>query len=435
VVNEPLHDPPRGATNGNYIEALGGDGATGWDWIITSFTLARQYFPNAELILNDYSITNTNSSTDTYITILNLLKARGLVDAIGEQGHAFSTGEAAPMPTHRANLDKLAATGLPIYITELDIDGVMQGVINHEVQLAAFQRIFPVFWEHPAVKGITVWGYVQNNHWRNAQGAWLKYLNGGERPALQWLIRYVQNAAASVNPQIITAEESAAAGSVLGTVVATDADSGTTFSQWQINSDPSGKFVIDGATGAVSLAAGATLDYETFTSHTLTVSVWDGYARSAPGTVTVQVTNANDNAPTVSAGQRFNIDDGRRYQLGLLTATDGDDANQPGFTTFSGWSVVGGSGASVFAIDAATGLLTIKRPLMIDFRLASYSVLATVSDGQNTSAQQEIVIAIPRKVTMCLLTLIQVDVPKEAAALLIRHGAALGACKRPIIVR
>ena len=36
-MNEPLHDPPRGATNGNDIEALGGDNGlygTGWDWII-----------------------------------------------------------------------------------------------------------------------------------------------------------------------------------------------------------------------------------------------------------------------------------------------------------------------------------------------------------------------------------------------------------------
>ncbi len=105
-----------------------------------------------------------------------------------------------------------------------------------------------------------------------------------------------------------------------------------------------------------------------------------------------------------------------------------------GFTTFSGWSVAGGTGASVFAIDGNTGLLTIKRPLMIDFKRTSYSVLATVTDGQNTSAPQEIVIAIPRKVTMCLLTLVQLEVPKEAAALLIRGGAALGACKRPIII-
>src|SRR5688572_18835417 len=258
VVNEPLHDPPRGATNGNYIEALGGNGTTGWDWVITSFQLARQYFPNAELLINDYSITNDGNATTNYINIINLLKERGLIDAIGDQGHAFSTTEPAPMNNHRNNLNRLAETGLPIYITELDIDGVLAGVLNHEVQLAAYQRIFPVFWEHPAVKGITIWGYVQNNHWRNQQGAWLKYLNGGERPALQWLIRYVQNIPAVVNPQILAVDETAAGGSVLGPVVAVDPDADTAFSQWQINSDPSGKFVIDAATGVVSLAADAT---------------------------------------------------------------------------------------------------------------------------------------------------------------------------------
>ena len=334
------------------------------------------------------------------------------------------------MTNHRNNLDRLAATGLPIYITELDIDGVLAGILNHEVQLASYQRIFPVFWEHPAVKGITIWGYVQGNHWRNQQGAWLKYLNGGERPALQWLIRYVQNKHAEVRPQILTVDESAAAGSALGTVVAVDDDADTTFSQWQISSDPSGKFVIDAGTGAVSLAAGATLDFETFTSHTITVSVWDGYARSAPGTVTINVTNANDNAPLVNAGQQFEIDDGSRYVLGELFATDPDDANQPDYTTFSGWQVVGGTGASVFAIEADTGLLQIKRPLMIDFGLSSYSVLATVSDGENVSAPQTITVAIPRIVTMCLLNLIQVDVPKQAARLLLRSGAALGSCSR-----
>ena len=48
-------------------------------------------------------------------------------------------------------------------------------MVNDEVQLANFQRIFPVFWEHPAVKGVTIWGYVQGFHWRNAQGDWLLY--------------------------------------------------------------------------------------------------------------------------------------------------------------------------------------------------------------------------------------------------------------------
>ena len=130
--------------------------------------LARQYFPNAELILNDYSITNDGNATTNYLTIINLLKERGLIDAIGDQAHAFSTTEAAPMGDHRA-IYSPAATGLPIYITELDIDGVLQGVVTTRCRWRTYQRMFPTFWEHPAVKGVTIWGYVHGFHWRNAR--------------------------------------------------------------------------------------------------------------------------------------------------------------------------------------------------------------------------------------------------------------------------
>ena len=126
----------------------------------------------------------------------------------------------------------------------------------------------------------------------------------------------------------------------------------------------------------------------------------------------------------------FNIDDGARYTLGTLRATDADDTNQPGFTAFSGWNVAGGTGANIFTIDAASGDLKIKRPLLIDFNQSSYTVLATVTDGLNVSAPQQINIAIPRKITVCLLGLLQLDIPKQAAPLLLRNGAALGACKR-----
>lgn len=427
VVNEPLHDPPRGPTNGNYIEALGGNGATGWDWIITSFQLARHYFPNAELILNDYSITNDGNATTNYLTIINLLKDRGLIDAIGDQAHAFSTTEAAPMNNHKNNLNRLAATGLPIYITELDIDGVLTGVVNDPVQVANFQRIFPTFWEHPGVKGVTIWGYVRGFHWRNAQGDWLLYPNGGERPALQWLIRYVQNAPAVVGPQTLTVNESAAGGTPVGAVLATDTDAGTTYSQWQINSDPSGKFVIDAATGVVSLGAGAVLDFETATSHTIGVSVWDGYVRSAVGNVTINVTNANDNTPFVDWGQAYYIDATYEW-LGRTKAKDGDDANEPGFTTFSNWSIVGGDAGQIFVQDGPTGQIRVAQPLNIDFTKSKYTLLVTVSDGANTSAPESATIFIPKKIQVCKngQTIL---VPKLEAMKWLREGAGLGLCR------
>ena len=304
VVNEPLHDPPRGATNGNYIEALGGNGVTGWDWIITSFQLARQYFPNAELILNDYSITNDGNATTNYITIINLLKERGLIDAIGDQAHAFSTTEAGAdeQPQQQPESPRGDRTAY-LHHRARHRRRARRAWSTTRCRSANFQRIFPTFWEHPAVKGVTIWGYVRGFHWRNAQGDWLLYPNGGERPALQWLIRYVQNAPAVVGPQTLTVSESAAGGTAVGAVTRHRCRCrAPRFSQWQISSDPSGKFVIDAATGIVSLAAGATLDFEAATSYTISVSVWDGYVRSAPGTVTINVTNANDNPPSVECG-------------------------------------------------------------------------------------------------------------------------------------
>ncbi|MEO6546341.1 MAG: endo-1,4-beta-xylanase [Ferruginibacter sp.] len=186
VVNEPINDPPNSAGNGggNYINALGGTGVTGWDWVINSFKLARQYFPaTTKLLLNEYNIVNNPGRAIQYRAIANLLKAQNLIDGIGVQAHAFSTGVSSLIITEC--LDTLARTGLGLYATELDIDGP-----TDQVQLTDYQRIFPLFWGHPAVKGVTLWGYLPG-HWRTAQGAYIVNANGSERPAMTWLKGYI----------------------------------------------------------------------------------------------------------------------------------------------------------------------------------------------------------------------------------------------------
>jgi endo-1,4-beta-xylanase len=189
VVNEPLHDPPdrRGEGGGNYMGALGGSGATGWDWVIAAFRMARERFPDSKLMLNEYDVTNNVERTAQYLEIIRLLQDRNLLDVIGVQGHAFSTGRDVPMTTHRRNLDALADTGLPIHVTEMDVDGP-----DDDTQLADYRRIFPVFWEHPAVRGITLWGYLPGL-WRSKERAFLVDENGAERPAMAWLREYVQH--------------------------------------------------------------------------------------------------------------------------------------------------------------------------------------------------------------------------------------------------
>lgn len=62
---------------------------------------------------------------------------------------------------------------------------------DDNTQLQRYQQKFPVLWKHSAVKGVTLWGYNQNQTWVN--GSHLVNSNGTERPAMQWLRNYLAN--------------------------------------------------------------------------------------------------------------------------------------------------------------------------------------------------------------------------------------------------
>jgi GH35 family endo-1,4-beta-xylanase len=197
VVNEglPGHNPPDG-NNGrvNYKEALSGDGETGWDWILNSFRMAREIFPQStKLMINDYNIMNSTSNTAQYLKIIRLLQSENLIDAIGEQGHAGQTD--APVVTMKRNLDSLASTGLPIQITEFDVRG-----FSDAIQLQNYQKLFLAFYEHPGVEGITLWGWRAPMY---IQDAYLINQNGSERPALEWLRQYLD----TLNLKPVSVEE------------------------------------------------------------------------------------------------------------------------------------------------------------------------------------------------------------------------------------
>ena len=78
----------------------------------------------------------------------------------------------------------LVATGLPIYISELNIS-----LSNDQQQLDAFKRVFPIFWDKPAVKGVTPREYQHGKIWR--ADSYLIRSDGSERPALTWLREYI----------------------------------------------------------------------------------------------------------------------------------------------------------------------------------------------------------------------------------------------------
>jgi endo-1,4-beta-xylanase len=176
VVGEVTSNKP------SYKQGLGGDGVTGWDWVIKAFQLARQYLPSkTKLILLEANIINGGPNFNQFIQVVNLLKERNLIDGIGLVAHNTENVDTSIL---RNSLNQLAATGVDIYIHSLDI-----GSPDDAQQLSLYKEKFPVLWEHPGVKGVTLWGYIQGQTYQ-ANGYLLR-TNGTERPALSWLREYL----------------------------------------------------------------------------------------------------------------------------------------------------------------------------------------------------------------------------------------------------
>ncbi|WP_437922985.1 endo-1,4-beta-xylanase [Sorangium sp. So ce291] len=177
VVNEP---PPH--TRPATMAALGGEGASGYDWIVKAFELSRQYCPKAILILNDYNTIEYGNDNNNIINIAKKVKAAGApIDAIGCQAHATAN---VPTATVKGFIDKIASeTGLPVYITEYDLN-----IADDERQKQVMQDQFTMFWDDENIKGITLWGYIHGTTWVKDSGL---IRDGQPRPAMQWLMEFL----------------------------------------------------------------------------------------------------------------------------------------------------------------------------------------------------------------------------------------------------
>ena len=228
-----------------------------------------------------------------------------------------------------------------------------------------------------------------------------------------------------------TISENVSSQTVLFQASATDADdtnqSGYTKLAWQISGGSGASvFAID-SLGAVRLVEGAAVDFELVTSYTIKVKVNDGKNESTEESLTINLSNENDNAPVITGPQSFAIDGGSSNVIGKLETSDKDDTNQPGFSTIQDWTISGGTGMSVFAIDPATGLITIAQPERIDFNASSYSLQVQVSDGLHVSESETINITIADKINVCHKGEL-INISKNAVSAHIKHGCTIGFC-------
>lgn len=183
VVNEAV----AGHAPAPYRAALGGEGKTGYDWIIKAFEMAHDRWPDAILIYNDYN--TFQWQRDQFIELVRTLRDAGApIDAYGCQSHDLTDMN---VTAFKAAMDEIQnALQIPMYSTEYDI-----GTTDDSYQLQRYKEQIPYMWEADYCAGITLWGYIYGRTWTTDGNSGI-IRNGQDRPAMTWLREYMQTDAA-----------------------------------------------------------------------------------------------------------------------------------------------------------------------------------------------------------------------------------------------
>lgn len=149
----------------------------GRDYALKAFRYAAAADPNAVLYINDYNLETHPAKLDSLTSMVSELKAKGAkVDGIGTQMHiAWNT----PQSGIDAMFRKLAATGLKIRISELDVTAgslTPQSMANQAAMVKYVVQSYLTHVPKAQQAGITVWGVTDNTSWL--------YNNGTQYPLL-----------------------------------------------------------------------------------------------------------------------------------------------------------------------------------------------------------------------------------------------------------
>ena len=211
VVNEALADG--GGTNilrnSLWLQIIGPD------FIAKAFAYAHEADPNAILRYNDYGLENP-AKRKKLITLIQSLQAQKVpVHAIGSQAHV---NVSTTFETMDQALTEMATLGLPIHITELDVNSAQGGqrgtgadignnaattqgglVDNANQRLAdAYAGIFRAFLKHAkSVEMVTFWGANDALSWRANGKPLLFDGNNQSKPAFAAVIAELKKNAAA----------------------------------------------------------------------------------------------------------------------------------------------------------------------------------------------------------------------------------------------
>ncbi|MDY0073735.1 MAG: cadherin domain-containing protein [Thauera sp.] len=184
------------------------------------------------------------------------------------------------------------------------------------------------------------------------------------------------------------------------TVTATDPNTGDS-KTYSISGADSAKFSIGATTGVLTFNAPP--DYENPTdnggdnSYQVTVRVTDSTGRFDEQTLTIQVTDLNDNAPVFTSGATGSVAENAATSTVIYQAasTDADGTSANRAVTYS-LKAGAGDDATLLNINASTGAVTLKTSANFEDKASySFTVVATnVGTGGTQTTEQAVTVSI-----------------------------------------
>jgi GH35 family endo-1,4-beta-xylanase len=159
---------------------------------------ARAADPGALLFYNDYDTEGINPKSDAVYAMVKDFKRRGVpIDGVGIQAHIVDLG-AKDLATIEQNLARLAALGVQVHITELDV-GLPSGAGRPDAaalkrQAEIYRRIADACLRQPKCTAFQTWGFTDKYTWipnytKGAKGAPLPFdRNYQKKPAYDALL-------------------------------------------------------------------------------------------------------------------------------------------------------------------------------------------------------------------------------------------------------
>jgi endo-1,4-beta-xylanase len=162
VVNEAVADNGASLRDTIFRQRLGDE------YIADAFRLARAADAGALLFYNDYGGEGLNAKADRiYALLQDLLSKRVPIDGIGLQMHISATSRPSTASI-AANIRRLAALGLIVHISEMDVrinDAPGTDQTRLEAQRAAYRDVVGVCMMEPRCEAITFWGFTDAHTW------------------------------------------------------------------------------------------------------------------------------------------------------------------------------------------------------------------------------------------------------------------------------